>query len=286
MQYGQPPTEQPQQWGSTVQQPQPWAAPMPTQSAALSEAPPPSVPPQTHTIPYADPPASVVSVAASRAMGAPPSLAMGAPPSLAPGVPPSLAPGAPPSFPMGGLSAPLDPAATLERVRRAREVVERTRSSATERYTTLGEAHASRQEVLNRTVSVAAEMPEADPPPGWTPAPAPVEPALQQPEALPAELTGMEPEKPAFFGAPSAADGSVTGATSMGVSRETGPGMAGAGTADWMNWVGKPKKQLKGVAKAGDRTDDQWLKVQNGVLRFFKDPYHNTVRAQCSVLRA
>jgi hypothetical protein len=54
--------------------------------------------------------------------------------------------------------------------------------------------------------------------------------------------------------------------------------MAGAGSAQWMNWIGKPKKRAKGVAKAGDRTDDQWLKLENGVLRFFKDPYHSTVR--------
>jgi hypothetical protein len=38
------------------------------------------------------------------------------------------------------------------------------------------------------------------------------------------------------------------------------------------------QSKVKGVGSAGDRTDDQWVKLSNGVLQFFKDPYHNTVR--------
>ena len=51
----------------------------------------------------------------------------------------------------------------------------------------------------------------------------------------------------------------------------------------WVNWIGKPKPHLaktKGnidkLAKplsvnTGGRTDDQWLKLHNGALNFYKD---------------
>lgn len=204
---------------------------------------------------------SGVAEPAQRAMGAPPSLV---------GVAPSFV-----GTSLGGYPAPrpvlpvVDPAETAAR---ARALLQSTRSTVQERYKLKHEAYQERL-ALRPTASVAAEMPESDPPPGWTPRRA------QQPEPEMAHASG----DPAFFGEPSAHDGTMLGMTSMGVSRETGSGMAGAGSAQWMNWIGKTKQRAKGVATAGDRTDDQWLKLENGVLRFFKDPYHNKVRPLRSV---
>jgi hypothetical protein len=239
---------------------QPMAALQEPQATAGQSAPP------TSTIPYAEPDAVPNGAAepARRAMGAPPSL-VGAPPSMVSALP-SLAPLG--TYPAAPPRPPLDP---MDTATRARALLQSTRSTVHERYQTAHEEH-------ERRLALRPPAPEADPPPGWTPRPR--EQMQHQPQPEPEPAAG----DPAFFGEASADDGSMVGATSMGVSRETGSGMAGAGSAQWMNWIGIPTKRAKGVAKAGDRTDDQWLKLENGVLRIFKDPYHSTVRLLRAVL--
>lgn len=234
---------------------QPWAVP-PSPWAPKSQAG--ALEPPTQTIPYADPDA-FSSVSAGRAMGAPPSLApsaVGAPSAM--GVPPAM--GAPSTMMASGAFPPGPvPGDARDAAARARALLDRTRSAAQERYKTAHEAHLERQALLPAS-SIPVETPEADPP--STPHMAP------QPESEP-----HQPKEPAFFGQAVAGDGSTT----MGVSHETAPESGAVGSVQWMDWIGKPKKRAKGIAKAGDRTDDQYLKLENGVLRFFKDPYHATV---------
>ena len=67
--------------------------------------------------------------------------------------------------------------------------------------------------------------------------------------------------------------GQVVGGKGDGMPQETRPGTSGV---EWEGWIGKPKKALS--LTGGERTDDQYLKLENGVLRFFKDPFHATVR--------
>ena len=259
---GEQPQQPQQPWGAPQQQPlgqheqSPWGVPPQTlqqqrqdhhQQQQQQQQPPP-----THTIPYA---ASGVSVVpASRAMGAPPSMVMG-----------------------GTVSG--DPTEALERINRARSLLQSTRSVAEERY---AREHASATErgMLRPTISIAEMPAEAVVPDQWlqsAAAPVPQGLAIQAPER---EQAPAAPVETLALGAASDVVGATPGATSMGVSQEGGAGMAGAGTGhEWMDWVGKPKPKMKVAGKsAGDRTDDQWVKLSNGVLQFYKDPYHNTVR--------